>query len=123
MQVCAQKQTPKKVSVHAVMSGEGITPVAIITEDLFKRILEATACIREKIGRIPHVRKIAYSTKGQLITLWTFVGSNDQTTLRSIYKAEEEIMDIFKDLRFDFTVIFDHKSEAPKNFITELCLQ
>lgn len=90
-----------------------------MTQDMQTRVIESLSCIRMKIGPLPHVRKIAYSPKGQLITLWTYVDSHDDVTLRAIYKAEQYIMDEFKDLRFDFTVIFDHNSEAPTNFITD----
>ncbi len=112
--------TPKTQKI-AVIAPDGIKAV-VITEDLYKQSLVALACIREKIGRIQHVKKVAYSPKGQLITLWTFVDDHNPNILRSIYKAEEEIMNAFRDLKFDFTVIFDSTAEAPSNFITETCL-
>lgn len=120
--VCSAKQPQKKAGVYATTAPDGIAAV-VITEDLFKRTLAALACIRERIGCLSHVVKLAYSPKGQLITLWTFVNDNSAAKLRSIYKAEQEIMKDFSDLRFDFTVILDPKAEAPSQFITETCLR
>ena len=92
----------------------------IITHDMQKRVIESIACIRERIGSLPNVKKLAYAPKGQLMTIWTYVDKHDPDTLRSIYKEEQYIMETFGDLRFDFTVIFDPKSKAPNSFITEL---
>ena len=111
--VCSEKRAPK----DALAASGAATP--IITEEMWMRVLEAISCIRTGIGQLPHVKKIAYYPKGQLITLWTFVDNHDKEVLRSIYKAEQSIMDTFSDLRFDFTVIFDPRVDAPSNFLTE----
>lgn len=93
----------------------------IITDDLQNLILAALACIRKEIGSLTHVKKIAYSPKGQLLTVWTFVDNTNPDNLRSIYKKEQKIMDSFPDLRFDFTVIFDSDKEPPHNFVIDFC--
>ncbi len=114
----AYKPNKKQSDKSRFMSDRVISP--IITQDMQTRVIESIACIRGRIGSFPNVKKIAYCPKGQLITVWTYVNKHDPDTLRSIYKEEQYIMDSFEDLRFDFTVIFDPKSKAPNNFITEL---
>ncbi len=89
-------------------------------DDIFKRVLEALSCIRQELGSLPHVRKIAYSPKGQLLTVWTFVDDHSEETLREIYKKELEIASAFEDLMLDFTVIFDPNADVPANFVVDL---
>lgn len=99
-----------------------LKPPVIVTEDGYRTTLEAIACIRTHIGKLSHVKKIAYSPQGQLLTVQTFVDDHTEKALRLIYKEELKISDMFPALLFHFTVIFDPRAEAPSNFITETCL-
>jgi|WetSurMetagenome_2_1015567.scaffolds.fasta_scaffold00304_12 hypothetical protein len=91
----------------------------IVSEDLISAILRVILCVKESISKISDIKKIAYTSKGNLVTIWFFTDTHEPTILKKIYLAERKIRDSFPDMLFDFTVIFDSAEKAPANFITE----
>lgn len=55
-------------------------------------ILKALACLRKEVGSLPHVKKIGYHPKGQLLTVWTFIDDNSSKNLRACYLQERAVI-------------------------------
>lgn len=90
--------------------------VNIITQELSEKITNAVLCFFKEISKISGVKKIAYKPKGQIITVWTFINEPKKDILFKIYNIEQRMIERFKDITFDFTVIFNSKETCPTSF-------
>jgi hypothetical protein len=90
--------------------------VPILTENLSNTIIQALLCFQTQVASLEKVKKVAYRPKGQVITIWTYALPDD-ATLENIYAIELRLIEMFPDLTFDFTVIFDVDSDIPTGFI------
>lgn len=90
--------------------------VNIITQELSEKITNAVLCFYKGISTIAGVKKIAYKPKGQIITIWTFIDDPQKNILFKIYSVEQQVIERFKDITFDFTVIFNSKESFPSSF-------
>lgn len=94
-----------------------ITP--IVTQEIADRVSNATIEFISKVSKIPGVTKIAYKPKGNVVTIWTFINKPDKEIQFSVYEIEQQIMEKYPELIFDFTIIFKGK-ESPTGFYEQV---
>lgn len=90
-----------------------ITP--IITQELADKVTNATIEFISKVSKISGVTKVAYKPKGNIITIWTFINKPDKDLQFSVYEIEQQIIEKYPELVFDFTIIFKG-DESPTGF-------
>jgi hypothetical protein len=88
----------------------------IISQELSNRITNAVVRFVTLVSKINGVKKIAYKSKGQIITIWTYVDNSDKHLLFEIYNIEQQLIEQHQDITFDFTVIFSSKDPVPTGF-------
>ena len=49
-------------------AGRPDEPITLITNETHQQVIAAISCVRNEIGRLPHVAKIAFAPHGQLLT-------------------------------------------------------
>ncbi|MEM3335881.1 MAG: hypothetical protein QXY47_07610 [Thermoplasmata archaeon] len=80
-----------------------ITP--IMTQELADKVTNATIEFISKVSKISGVTKVAYKPKGNIITIWTFINKPDKDLQFSVYEIEQQIIEKYPELVFDFTII------------------
>lgn len=61
------------------------------------------------ISQIFNVKKIAYKTEGNVITIQTYIKEPNEEILFKIYALEQKIIEKFPELILDFNVIFENE--------------
>ncbi len=61
--------------------------------------------VAEKLFTIPEVEYVFLSLENNLINIWTTINILNREVRKKIYDIEYDILDLFKDFRFDFHVI------------------
>ena len=74
------------------------------------------SCLAEEIGsHIPAVVKILADRNGECISVWTVVEPFERSAREEVYRAEEHLMELHPDIKFDFHVVMSHhRSEPPQ---------
>ena len=67
--------------------------------------------IAEKLFAIPEVEYVFLSLENDLVNIWTIINTPHSDVKTRIYEVEYEILGLFKDLRFDFHVIFRNNAD------------
>lgn len=90
--------------------------VSIITQELSDKITNAVLQFFSKTSKISGIKKIAYKHKGQIVTIWTYIDKPEKDILFRIYSIEQQMIENFQNITFDFTVIFNSKELSPTGF-------
>lgn len=61
--------------------------------------------VAEKLFAIPEVEYVFLSLENDSLNIWTTINTLNREVRKSIYDVEYDILDLFKELRFDFHVI------------------
>ena len=80
---------------------------------------EAIYVFRDLIKSIKGVLKIAYSSAGRIVTIWTFLRDFNRESLYEVYEIEKKLIEKYPSITFDFTTLVSTAEPIPSNFIIE----
>lgn len=102
------------LSMYSTKKFETLT-TPIVTQDMADKVTNAIMEFMSKVSKISGVTKVVYKPKGNTITIWTYIQKPDKDLQFSVYEIEQQLMEKFPELIFDFTIIFKGK-EIPTGF-------
>jgi len=59
-----------------------------------------------KLPEDPRIERVYWAFEGAVLRIWTIIDNPDYEFEKSIYEAQLEFMDAFRDLECDFSVIY-----------------
>lgn len=59
-----------------------------------------------KLPKDPRIERVYWAPEGTVLRIWTIINNPDYEFEKSIYDAQLEFMDAFRDLECDFSVIY-----------------
>ena len=80
---------------------------------------EAIYVFRDLVKSIKGVLKIAYSSAGRIVTIWTFLRDFNRESLYEVYEIEKKLIEKYPSISFDFTALVSTAEPIPSDFIIE----
>ena len=94
-------------------------PYLIEEAEMKFKTSEAIYIFRDFIKEIKSVFRIAYSSTGRIVTIWTFLKDYNRKSLYKVYDVEKNVIERYPSITFDFTTLVSTAEPIPSGFIVE----